>query len=104
MNPGLQRTLCLIRKLRAAEAILLLLLLFGQPALANVIFFDDFEGGSTSFRDDDVLYRESSFGLLSVTPEKGMALLFHHPIVQRGDMVTEGRKYVLRTDVMYERI
>lgn len=32
-----------------------------------------------------------------------MALLFQHPIMHRGDPVTKGRKYVLRTDVMYRR-
>jgi hypothetical protein len=32
-----------------------------------------------------------------------MALLFHHPILHRGDPVAVGRKYVLRTDVMYRR-
>jgi hypothetical protein len=32
-----------------------------------------------------------------------MALLFHHPISHRGDPVIAGRKYVLRTDVMYAR-
>ena len=62
---------------------------------------DDFEGGATSFRDDgDGLM---SGGPLRIHPEKGMALLFHHPIPHRGDPVTKGRKYVLRTDVMYRR-
>jgi 2OG-Fe(II) oxygenase superfamily len=56
---------------------------------------EDFEGGATSFRDDR---HGTSF---RVTPKKGMALLFHHPIPHRGDAVTAGRKYVLRTDVMY---
>lgn len=62
---------------------------------------DDFEGGATSFCDDTGLMPD---GPLRVTLEKGMALLFHHPIMHRGDRVTRGRKYVLRTDVMYRRI
>jgi hypothetical protein len=62
---------------------------------------DEFEGGATSFR-------AMSHGALTgetfcVTPRKGMALLFHHPIPHRGDPVIAGRKYVLRTDVMYGR-
>lgn len=61
---------------------------------------DDFEGGGTSFCDDGGLLPD---GPLRVQPEKGMALLFHHPIMHRGDLVTAGRKYVLRTDVMYRR-
>ena len=62
---------------------------------------DDFEGGATSFCDDSGLTPD---GPLRITPEKGMALLFHHPIMHRGDPVTRGRKYVLRTDVMYRRV
>jgi hypothetical protein len=41
--------------------------------------------------------------MFRITPAKGMALLFHHPILHRGDSVVRGRKYVLRTDVMYRR-
>jgi hypothetical protein len=63
---------------------------------------DDFEGGATSF--SLVGYGVASIGdMIRITPRKGMALLFHHPILHRGDTVTEGRKYVLRTDVMYGR-
>ncbi|MGJ4945374.1 2OG-Fe(II) oxygenase [Bradyrhizobium sp. HKCCYLS1011] len=62
---------------------------------------DDFEGGATSFGDDSGLMPD---GPLRITPEKGMALLFHHPIMHRGDPVTKGRKYVLRSDVMYRRV
>jgi len=58
---------------------------------------DDFEGGGTSFSDTSI------GGMLRITPKTGMALLFHHPILHRDDPVTAGRKYVLRTDVMYGR-
>jgi prolyl 4-hydroxylase len=50
---------------------------------------DDFEGGQTAFVGHDV------------KPVKGMALVFHHPILHQGAPVKRGRKYVLRTDVMY---
>jgi hypothetical protein len=59
---------------------------------------EDFEGGGTSFRNG---YGTPVGGFLQVTPRKGMALLFYHPIPHRGDPVIAGRKYVLRTDVMY---
>src|SRR6185503_9815694 len=62
---------------------------------------DDFEGGATSFSDDGFGFPG---GMLRITPPKGMGLLFHHPILHRGDPVTTGRKYVLRTDVMYRRV
>jgi hypothetical protein len=62
---------------------------------------DDFQGGATSFSDAG--FDLPSGSLIRITPAKGMALLFHHPITHRGDPVTAGRKYVLRTDVMYDR-
>jgi hypothetical protein len=61
---------------------------------------DDFEGGGTSFRESG--FRRSEFGQFTVRPKKGMGLLFHHPILHRGDAVAAGRKYVLRSDVMFE--
>ena len=63
---------------------------------------EDFEGGTTSFTMDHS--STSTGGVVRVTPKTGMALLFHHPILHRGDPVTTGRKYVLRTDVMYGRV
>ena len=59
---------------------------------------DDFEGGETSFEDS---YSEESFDPFSVVPQQGMALFFEHPTHHKGEPIFEGRKYVLRTDVMY---
>lgn len=61
---------------------------------------DDFEGGGTSFRGGIPGYEGNR---LTVKPMKGMALAFYHPIEHRGDEVLSGRKYVIRTDVMYKR-
>lgn len=58
---------------------------------------DDFEGGSTDFYHPDNSLR------LSVRPERGMALVFLHPLLHAGTPVKGGRKYVLRSDVMYAR-
>jgi hypothetical protein len=60
---------------------------------------EDFEGGGTSFAGGP--YPARSFASFQVTPKKGMALLFHHPITHKGEPVQRGRKYVLRTDVMF---
>ncbi|MEO1138903.1 MAG: 2OG-Fe(II) oxygenase [Pseudomonadota bacterium] len=59
---------------------------------------DDFEGGGTSFSD---VYSGQTFPDFCVTPKKGSALVFYHPVMHRGAPVVSGRKYVLRTDVMY---
>jgi predicted 2-oxoglutarate/Fe(II)-dependent dioxygenase YbiX len=53
---------------------------------------DGFLGGATAFRE------------LSVTPQTGTALLFLHDTWHEGSAVTEGCKYVLRSDVMYDLI
>jgi 2OG-Fe(II) oxygenase superfamily len=48
-----------------------------------------FVGGATDFRD------------FSVSPAAGSALLFIHDTWHEGASVTEGIKYVLRSDVLY---
>ena len=58
-----------------------------------------FSGGGTSFAD---WHNTPEFEDFAIVPDVGKALLFYHPIGHRGDPIIEGRKYVLRTDVMYE--
>ena len=58
---------------------------------------DDFTGGETKFYDEEKALRAT------IRPERGTALLFAHLQLHEGAPVTSGRKYVLRTDVMYER-
>ncbi len=61
----------------------------------------DFEGGETSFEDS---YSEESFEEFQITPQRGMALFFEHETYHKGEPVIRGRKYVLRTDVMFSEI
>ena len=37
-------------------------------------------------------------------PKTGMALVFRHPLLHKGDRVTAGSKYVVRTDIMYRPV
>lgn len=53
------------------------------------------EGGSTNFH----LGKDR----LRVQPAQGLALVFLHDHLHEGAEVTKGRKYVLRTDVMYRQ-
>jgi len=65
---------------------------------------EGFEGGGTTF--SDVFYKRYAgkpFTDFTVIPKIGSALLFYHPVSHRGDELIKGRKYVLRTDVMYEK-
>lgn len=50
---------------------------------------DKYEGGETSFDGVDI------------TGKKGMAVVFLHSLVHEGKEVTDGIKYILRTDIMY---
>jgi len=53
-----------------------------------------FEGGNTTF---------FTVPEVSIRPETGMGLLFQHPLLHEGAIVTSGVKYVVRTDLMYRR-
>ena len=55
------------------------------------------EGGGTHFYDPGGTLK------LAVRPERGKALVFAHLRLHEGAPVTGGRKYALRTDVMYRR-
>lgn len=53
---------------------------------------DDFEGGNTWFKD------------FEIKPKTGTALVFLHDILHEGMEIIKGKKYVLRTDIMYQLI
>ena len=55
---------------------------------------DDFEGGETTFLVNPEIV---------IKPRTGCGLFFQHPIIHEGVVVTEGTKYVLRTDLMYRK-
>ena len=40
----------------------------------------------------------------SVVPCCGDALVFSHELLHKGAVITAGRKYAVRTDVMYENV
>jgi len=63
----------------------------GESSLLTFMIYlnDGFGGGDTSFRE------------VTVAPEAGAALLFRHDLFHEGREVIQGRKYVLRTDVMF---
>jgi predicted 2-oxoglutarate/Fe(II)-dependent dioxygenase YbiX len=54
---------------------------------------EGFEGGETEF--------DLGEGPVSITPGRGLLLLFDHGLLHQGAPVRRGRKYVLRSDVMY---
>jgi predicted 2-oxoglutarate/Fe(II)-dependent dioxygenase YbiX len=69
----------------------------GQESKLTFMIYlnDDFTGGETTF------YVSNGITRLTVAPQRGMALVFVHQQLHEGTPVVSGRKYVLRTDVMY---
>ena len=62
-----------------------------QSLLTLMVYLNEaFEGGETIFNE------------AKIKPQIGMALIFQHALMHEGAAVTSGRKYVLRSDVMYD--
>ncbi|WP_338760439.1 2OG-Fe(II) oxygenase [Bernardetia sp. ABR2-2B] len=51
---------------------------------------EGYQGGETTFLKHRII------------PQEGMALIFLHKLYHEGSEVLEGRKYVLRSDIMYK--
>jgi predicted 2-oxoglutarate/Fe(II)-dependent dioxygenase YbiX len=58
---------------------------------------EDYEGGLTTFLPD----RDQTDVACPYVHKTGSALLFEHQIYHEGSEVTKGRKYAVRTDVLY---
>ena len=69
-----------------------------EGSLLTLIFYlnEGCRGGATEFL-------HVTDEAITIEPRRGAALLFSHPVMHRGAPVIAGRKYVLRTDVMYRR-
>lgn len=75
----------------------------GEESLLTFMIYlnEGFEGGETRF---DLPYYYTEESSVSVVPVTGMALCFVHELQHEGTAVNEGRKYVLRSDVMYRNV
>jgi len=66
---------------------------------------DDFEGGSTNFYKESQKHYHSpdpAKVIHELRPERGSCLVFNHCITHDGGILRKGRKYILRTEVMYQ--
>jgi prolyl 4-hydroxylase len=74
-----------------------------ESQLTFMIYLNDgMTGGETRFFADlEQVVQQRPY--LSVQPREGMALAFLHSIWHEGAVVHSGKKYVLRTDVMYKQ-
>lgn len=66
----------------------------GEMSLLTFMIYlnDGFLGGATNFSN------------ASIEPKTGIALIFAHRLLHEGAAVITGRKYVLRSDVMFGRL
>lgn len=62
---------------------------------------DGFTGGATTFIDPKHYQGTDAKPSLDVVPQTGMVLLFEHELLHSGARLEYGRKYTLRTDVLY---
>lgn len=72
-----------------------------RSLLTLMLYLNDgaeFQGGSTRFYPD----RWSPEAERNIRPQAGLGIIFDHAYWHDGQAVSEGTKYVLRTDVMYE--
>jgi len=71
---------------------------------------EGFEGGATTFFDPKVNHENSNVDKpdnstkIPYVPKTGSVLIFDHAMLHSGDELIRGRKYTIRTDVMYDRI
>ena len=70
----------------------------GEASYITAQFYlnEGFQGGATRFMN----CRNESIGF-DLIPKTGSILLFQHDMYHEGSLLVEGRKYALRTDVMY---
>jgi len=54
------------------------------------------------YLNDEFLGRQTTIEDITIVPKAGRALFFVHAQLHKGQPVYKGRKYVLRTDVMYQ--
>jgi hypothetical protein len=68
----------------------------GARSLLTLLVYlnDDFSGGETDFPEQKE----------RISPRTGDALWFQHMLLHAGRPATEGAKYVLRSDVLYDRV
>ena len=67
-----------------------------STAQAQIYLNEGFQGGATRF----LSLQDESIGF-DVVPQAGSIILFQHDCHHEGSLLVHGRKYALRTDVMY---
>ncbi|WP_299311614.1 2OG-Fe(II) oxygenase [uncultured Aquimarina sp.] len=61
---------------------------------------ESFDGGNTEFYSS----KKDENPIKTIIPKKGKLVIFDHKLWHKGTLVTNGNKYILRTDVIIKRI
>jgi len=70
-----------------------------QAKMTFLVYLNDqFEGGKTTF------FNSKGKETLAVSPETGLALIYTQKLLHEGSLVTKGRKYVLRSDILFGKL
>ncbi|MCP4522414.1 MAG: hypothetical protein GY827_12095 [Cytophagales bacterium] len=64
---------------------------------------EDVEGGETTFFDPYKGRGKNLKPIRKIRPRTGMVLAFDHLLFHEGSEVTKGKKYVLRSDIIYKK-
>jgi len=74
-----------------------------RSKLTLLIYLNDgYTGGDTIFSTYDFVDGVATVHSKRITPRTGLTLVFRHELKHEGEELVDGRKYVLRTDVLYE--
>jgi len=89
---------------------------FGERSLQTIIIYlnDVCVGGATNFFDDkkqgqdptdnnNLFVGTKDFVIQTISPAQGSALIFNHYLLHEGELLKEGNKYILRSDIVYKR-
>ena len=69
---------------------------------AQIYLNQGFQGGATAFLDPNE-WNNPEESKIDVVPRTGSVLLFEHPLLHEGSKLLVGRKYTIRSDIMFHR-
>jgi len=73
---------------------------------------DDFEGGCTNFLNEELRSKKDPSGIfraedksiiLKIKPTIGMGIIFNHQLYHEGEPISQGIKYIMRTEIMFSK-